>query len=207
MRTRKIQILILSLITALCMVFATGCGAGNNSSDQTETNITETNITIEENDTESAADESIDKPAPDDKEQKEAATEEITEEITALDPDEQVAGQLPEDEYYYTMEEVSAYLNIYGHLPDNYITKNEAKKAGWVSSEGNLWDVCPGMCIGGDTYSNYEDELPQGRSYHECDVNYEGGYRGAERLVYSEDGLIYYTADHYENFMLLFGEP
>ncbi len=58
------------------------------------------------------------------------------------------------------------------------------------------------MSIGGDHFGNYEGLLPDatGRKWHECDVNYSGGYRGAERLVYSNDGLIYYTEDHYESF-------
>jgi len=76
---------------------------------------------------------------------------------------------------------------------------------GWDSQKGNLWDVAPGCCIGGDRFGNREGLLPDGKWY-ECDVNYEGGYRGAERLVFSEDmESIYYTADHYESFECLYG--
>ena len=73
---------------------------------------------------------------------------------------------------------------------------------GWVSSEGNLWEVADGMCIGGDVFFNYDDVLPDanGRQWYECDVNYSGGFRNAERIVYSNDGLVYYTNDHYETF-------
>ena len=107
-------------------------------------------------------------------------------------------------EYYYTVDDVAYYLSAYGELPDNYITKNEAEALGWVSSEGNLWEVAPGMCIGGDRFGNYEGLLPADGSYTECDVNYNGGYRGGERLVFDTDGNIWYTADHYTTFDQLY---
>ena len=125
---------------------------------------------------------------------------ELTEETSGI--------QIEEDGRYTSKEEVAAYLNTYGHLPDNYITKEEAKELGWNSKEGNLWEVAPGMCIGGDYFGNYEEILPEeeGRDYHECDIDTDGSYRGAKRIVYSNDGLIYYTEDHYETFELLYGE-
>lgn len=114
---------------------------------------------------------------------------------------------LDENGNYTTAEEVSAYLAAYGHLPDNFITKNEAKSMGW--NGGGLEDFAPGKCIGGDKFGNYEGLLPEknGRQYYECDINTLGAdSRGAERLVFSNDGLIYYTSDHYESFELLYGE-
>ena len=111
---------------------------------------------------------------------------------------------LPEDGSYTEVEDVAYYLHTYGHLPDNYITKAEAEDAGWNSNEGNLWDVAYGMSIGGDRFGNYEGQLPKGEKYYEADVNYEGGYRGAERLIFSEDGSIYYTNDHYKSFTQLY---
>lgn len=104
---------------------------------------------------------------------------------------------------YTTPENVAAYIHTFSTLPSNYITKNEAKALGWVSTKGNLWEVAPGKSIGGDYFSNYQKVLPDG-NYHECDVNYAGGYRGAERLVYSTDGRIYYTNDHYATFTQLY---
>lgn len=104
---------------------------------------------------------------------------------------------------YTTKEEVALYIYTYGELPANFITKSEAQDLGWVSKEGNLWDVAPGMSIGGDRYGNYEQILPDGK-YKECDINYNGGYRGDERIVYSADGYIYYTDDHYESFTQLY---
>ena len=106
---------------------------------------------------------------------------------------------------YCTKDDVYKYISIYGKLPSNYITKENAEKLGWKSSEGNLWRVTDKMSIGGDFFGNREGLLPSksGRKYYECDINYYGGFRGAERIVYSNDGLIYYTADHYETFKLL----
>lgn len=107
-----------------------------------------------------------------------------------------------EDGWYLSMQEVAVYLATYAHLPDNFITKNEAAGRGWDSRKGNLWTVAAGYAIGGDRFGNYEGLLPdqKGRRWTECDVNYDGGYRGGERVVFSNDGLIYYTADHYADF-------
>lgn len=107
---------------------------------------------------------------------------------------------------YTSKEEVAAYIHTYGHLPDNYITKKEAKALGWDSRKGNLGEAAPGKSIGGDPFGNYEGLLPEkpGRKYYECDIGGDGGYRGAERIVYSDDGLVYYTEDHYESFDLLY---
>lgn len=107
-----------------------------------------------------------------------------------------------EDGCYLSMEEVAVYLATYTHLPENFITKNKASSMGWDSRKGNLWAVATGCAIGGDRFGNYEGLLPdqKGRRWTECDVNYAGGYRGGERVVFSNDGLIYYTADHYADF-------
>ena len=114
---------------------------------------------------------------------------------------------LPEDGSYTTKEDVAGYLILYGHLPDNFISKKEAQKAGW--NGGSLERFLPGMCIGGDRFGNYEGQLPKakGRTWTECDINTLGARsRGAERLVFSNDGLIYYTGDHYDSFELIYEE-
>ncbi len=107
-----------------------------------------------------------------------------------------------EDGWYDTMEEVAVYLKVFNHLPDNFLTKDEAGDLGWNNKQGNLHKVAPGFSIGGDRFGNYEGTLPdkKGRKWTECDINFDGGYRGAERIVFSNDGLIYYTNDHYETF-------
>lgn len=111
-----------------------------------------------------------------------------------------------EDGTYSSPELVAAYLHNFHKLPSNYITKNEAEELGWDSEKGNLWDVTDKMSIGGNRFGNYEGLLPEadGRIWYECDVNYNGGYRGAERILYSNDGLIYYTDDHYKTFTKLY---
>ena len=116
----------------------------------------------------------------------------------SADNGEETAVSVTEDGQYDTKDEVAAYLTEYGHLPSNYITKKQAQALGWEG--GSLEPYAPGCSIGGDRFGNYEGALPDGK-YHECDLNTRGAdKRGAERLVYSEDGHIYYTADHYETF-------
>lgn len=107
-----------------------------------------------------------------------------------------------EDEWYTDKEHVAAYLKKYGKLPGNYITKNDARKLGWNGSRSGLWDVAYGKSIGGDKFGNYEELLPvkKGRQYYECDIDFDGWEANAKRIVYSNDGLIFYTDDHYETF-------
>jgi hypothetical protein len=97
-------------------------------------------------------------------------------------------------------------LHTYGHLPSNYVTKAEAEDAGWKTEGLDLDEACPGKSIGGDRFGNREKRLPnaKGRTWRECDVDSTGGRRGAKRIVYSNDGLIYYTDDHYKNFEQLY---
>ena len=124
-----------------------------------------------------------------------------TEDLSLLNEEK----KLPEDGSYTTKEDVAAYLIQYGHLPGNFVTKAEARKAGWTG--GSLEKILPGKCIGGDSFGNQEGLLPKakGRSWRECDINTLGAKsRGAERIVFSNDGLIYYTGDHYETFELLY---
>ena len=131
------------------------------------------------------------------------------EQLTLLPNDADTApAALDEDGSYTTKEDVCAYLIAYGHLPSNFITKDQARAAGWEG--GSLEKYCPGKCIGGDRFGNREGLLPKakGRTWTECDINTLGARsRGAERIVFSNDGLIYYTGDHYESFQLLYGKP
>ena len=125
---------------------------------------------------------------------------------TAVEPAD-TGDALDEDGYYTTKEDVALYIHLYGHLPDNFLTKKEAQDLGW--SGGSLEPYAPGCSIGGSRFGNYEGLLPdkKGRTWTECDIDTMGAKsRGAKRIVFSNDGLIYYTGDHYESFELLYGE-
>lgn len=115
------------------------------------------------------------------------------------------AAAVTEDGVYSTMEEVALYIHLYRHLPSNYITKKDAEALGWPG--GSLEPYAPGKCIGGSHFGNYEGRLPdaKGRKWTECDIDTLGAKsRGAKRIIFSNDGLIYYTEDHYEHFTLLY---
>ena len=123
------------------------------------------------------------------------------------DGDDSGAEAIDEDGSYTSKEEVALYIHIYGRLPGNFITKKEAQALGWPG--GSLEPYAPGKCIGGSRFGNYEGLLPEkeGRTYTECDIDTLGAEsRGAKRIVFSNDGLIYYTGDHYESFELLYRE-
>ena len=114
---------------------------------------------------------------------------------TADEPDE-ASGPIIEP------QAIADYLFEHGKLPDNFITKKEAQAMGWDSANNYVSDVAPGYSIGGDRFGNYEGLLPDkdGRTWYEADCYYTQGKRNAYRIVYSSDGLVYYTDDHYESF-------
>ncbi|MBR1669378.1 MAG: ribonuclease [Butyrivibrio sp.] len=128
--------------------------------------------------------------------------------VSAAGTEEETDGEEPLiDAYgvYTSKEDVALYIHTYGELPMNFMTKKEAKKLGW--SGGSLEDYAPGMCIGGDYFGNYEELLPTDTEYRECDIDTLGKKkRGGKRIIYSDDGYIYYTGDHYESFELMY-EP
>ena len=123
------------------------------------------------------------------------------------DVQEEETPDIEEDGTYTTKEDVARYIHTYDHLPENFITKKQAQALGWEG--GSLEPYAPGKCIGGSRFGNYEGTLPEkdGRTYTECDIDTLGAEkRGGKRIVFSNDGLIYYTEDHYETFELLYGE-
>lgn len=127
--------------------------------------------------------------------------------VSPGESDKSSPAALDEGGEYTSAEDVALYLHLYAHLPRNFITKKDARALGW--NGGGLDDYADGKCIGGDRFGNYEGLLPDapGREYHECDIDtLHAASRGAKRIVYSNDGLIYYTEDHYESFILLYGE-
>lgn len=127
--------------------------------------------------------------------------------VSPGESDKSSPAALDEGGEYTSAEDVALYLHLYAHLPQNFITKKDACALGW--NGGGLDDYADDKCIGGDRFGNYEGLLPDapGREYHECDIDtLHAASRGAKRIVYSNDGLIYYTEDHYESFILLYGE-
>ncbi len=199
---------LLALLLALLLVFGlTACG-GN-------VTVEDVKSTVE---TVSAIADALSEPepaevsAPD--EDVEFAEEILVPEETATETPEKASEEAPEetpaideDGAYATKEDVALYIHTYGHLPQNFISKKEAQSLGWEG--GSLEPYASGKCIGGSHFGNYEGILPEkdGRSYTECDIDTLGAdKRGAKRIVFSNDGLIYYTEDHYETFELLYGE-
>ena len=151
-----------------------------------------------DNSTAPRADDSVDLPV---------ITESDTPQAQETDNTEPEETLLDEHGAYTTKDDVALYIHQYGHLPDNFITKKEAEALGWQG--GSLEPYAPGMSIGGSRFGNYEGLLPEasGRKYTECDIDTMGAKsRGAKRIVFSNDGLIFYTDDHYETFTLLYGE-
>ena len=142
----------------------------------------------------------------------EAFTEESEEETAAEaeeeseeEPEESPEASVTEDGEYTSKEEVAEYIHLFGHLPSNFITKKEAKALGWEGGD-SLGKLAPGKSIGGDRFGNDEGQLPdeKGRKYTECDIDYKGKKRNAKRIVFSNDGLIFYTDDHYKTFEQLY---
>ncbi|MCX7204539.1 MAG: ribonuclease [Proteobacteria bacterium] len=94
--------------------------------------------------------------------------------------------------------EILSSLNQNGRLPAKFVTKREAQAAGWRPGS-SLWQSLPGKSIGGDRFGNRENRLQRGQ-YQEADLDYQGGKRGAKRIVFSKNGPRFITVDHYQTF-------
>lgn len=180
---------IISLLLSLAFVFSlTGCSDTDSGSSQ----ITASSDIVSEINSEGSEQPDINQP-------------QVTPEAEITPPPAEPA--IDEDGSYFDKENVALYIHTYGKLPKNFITKEEAGKLGWEG--GSVEKYAPGCAIGGDRFGNYEGRLPKakGRTYTECDIDTDGYHsRGSRRIVFSNDGLIYYTHDHYETFELLYGE-
>lgn len=185
---------ILSVL--ICMLLFTGCfNETDNETDSFIADIIESAAVFEESGSEETEVPDITSLPAENEPEETAVPDEAEDEI-----------QIDENGAYTTKQEVAFYIHTYGHLPSNFITKKEAESLGW--SGGSLEPYAPGKCIGGNRFGNYEGILPEkeGRQYTECDIDTLGAEkRGAKRIVFSNDGLIYYTEDHYETFELLYG--
>ncbi len=182
-----------------------GCGVTQETTPEQAGNGTEANGMINETPEESS-DKSSGKQAGEITED-EIQENETQEHSAETDITSEDAEDLSEEGTYTSKDDVARYIYLYGHLPSNFITKKEAQALGWEG--GSLEPYAPGKCIGGSHFGNYEGILPEkaGRSYTECDIDTLGAdKRGAKRIVFSNDGLIYYTEDHYESFELLYGD-
>ena len=201
-KARSWLILILAVMVASLLMLA-GCGSGNKagSGDSGSTSYSEAyeeapSYLDDQNEEEpSYADElTYDEEAPPETE------EESGEKTDAAETTEEgsESASIDEDGWYYSKDEVALYIHTYGRLPDNFITKNEAKSLGW--SGGSVEKVRKGAAIGGDRFGNYEGHLPKGK-YKECDIDTKGRKdRGSRRIVFDEKGNLYYTGDHYKSF-------
>ena len=215
----KILSLLLALVTVLSFA---GCAfIPDTPLDPVDPGFVTVEVVTDGDDTVAGSDETAkdtDLPPPDDtdaaEEVTDAPTEKVTEEVTTAkkkkDKDTEAKTEkaaIDEDGWYTKKDDVALYIHTYGHLPGNFITKNEAEKLGW--NGGGLDRYADGKSIGGDYFGNFEGLLPKkkGRKYTECDIGtMHKSSRGAKRIIFSNDGLIYYTDDHYETFTLLYGE-
>jgi len=194
---------IVSLLLAVLMIFGlTACAI-----DQETVDLAADVALILLEETESKTEDTPDADTQQEAESSETSEiPEVSEEPETSETPEEPA--IAEDGVYSSKEDVALYLYTYGKLPSNFMTKKEAKELGWTG--GGLDDYADGMCIGGDRFGNYEKLLPEaeGRTWQECDIDtLHADTRGAKRIVFSNDGLIYYTDDHYESFTLLYGDP
>ena len=191
----RLKVLPLILIISLLLLF-TGCQKQPSEASEATTLISLPTEAPDSTSTDADSQDTSQKAATAEKSDKSSASE-----ATSQSP----SDLIPEDGTYTTKEDVALYIHTYGKLPQNFITKKAAKKLGWQG--GSLEDYAPGKCIGGDYFGNYEGLLPEDKEYHECDIGTLGkSKRGAKRIIYSDDGYIYYTGDHYESFELLY-EP
>ncbi len=207
---KKFKKCFLAVLMLALMVFAAGCGevvyeaVVENGSDvaperpSVEEGLIVIDSTQSDRETSEAASSEV-------ASSEETSSEETSSEVTSAEAEVIQEEVLDPEGSYTSCEDVALYLETYGELPKNFMTKNEARELGWEG--GSLEPYAPGMCIGGDKFGNYEGLLPKekGRTYRECDIDTLGAKsRGAKRIVFSNDGLIYYTDDHYESFTLLY---
>lgn len=200
---------LLSVLLAALMLFSLAACAKNSSAPESAVSSEDISsaVSVPELNEEPAAE-----PPVTDGQPNAPPTEELTEVFTAealpdITTESPELPEIDENGSYTSRDDVALYIHTYGHLPQNFITKQQAQELGW--SGGSLEPYAPGKCIGGSRFGNYEGLLPEkdGRSYTECDIDTLGASsRGAKRIVFSNDGLIYYTDDHYESFTLLYGE-
>ena len=92
-------------------------------------------------------------------------------------------------------------LKNFQKLPEYYITLSEAIKHGWQNGKSPA-KYFPNKMIAGGIYKNQNHHLPDApnRIWYEADINYYEGKRNRHRILWSNDGLIFVTYDHYQTF-------
>ena len=194
---KGIKSLILSAILVLAVTIFAACGVNEPVSAPADATVTEAPTADREGDEQTATE----APTADREGDEQTATE-----APIADPEgdaqAETSAAIDQNGTYTTAADVALYIHTYGKLPVNFITKKEAKALGWPG--GSLEEYAPGKCIGGDYFGNYEGLLPDD-DYHECDIDTLGkSSRGSKRIIYSDNGSIYYTEDHYESFTQLY---
>ena len=186
MLKNKLKAIIPSLVVILGAIFGINLGINNQDVNLQESNVEAIVQQISEIQNEEISDQNLN-------EQKDNFSTEKTQHSKNI--------ILEENKYYYSKDDVALYIHTYNRLPKNFITKKEARSLGWEG--GSVEKFAQGKCIGGDRFYNNEEILPvkSGRTYTECDIDTLGkNSRGAKRIVFSNDGLIFYTENHYETF-------
>lgn len=186
MLKNKLKAIIPSLVVILGAIFGINLGINNQDVNLQESNVETIVQQISEIQNEEISDQNLN-------EQKDNFSTEKTQHSKN--------NILEENKYYYSKDDVALYIHTYNRLPKNFITKKEARSLGWEG--GSVEKFAQGKCIGGDRFYNNEEILPvkSGRTYTECDIDTLGkNSRGAKRIVFSNDGLIFYTENHYETF-------
>ena len=213
MRKNRSLWLCLLLAAILSLSLLAGCGKGSGKAPENSSSQQSISSQTQETEQDTGEEELIlyeEEDMQDDayaEDEETAYEEEDTGPEQGTSGNEDSAGQeqaplIDEDVSYTTKEDVALYIHTYGKLPHNFMTKKEAQKLGW--SGGSLEPYAPGMCIGGNYFGNYEGLLPDG-NYKECDIDTLGKKsRGSKRIIYSDDGRIYYTGDHYKTFEQLY---
>ena len=99
------------------------------------------------------------------------------------------------------------WLTYFNKLPDYYVTEEEAYNIGWIRGKSPAKFI-PGKMLTMGIYNNSNGHLPQaaGRIWYEADINYYEGRRNGHRVLWSNDGLIFVTYDHYATFYEIIGE-
>ena len=186
MLKNKLKAIIPSLVVILGAIFGINLGINNQDVNLQESNVGAIVQQISEIQNEEISDQNLN-------EQKDNFSTEKTQHSKN--------NILEENKYYYSKDDVALYIHTYNRLPKNFSTKKEALSLGWEG--GSVEKFAQGKCIGGDRFYNNEEILPvkSGRTYTECDIDTLGkNSRGAKRIVFSNDGLIFYTENHYETF-------